>query len=63
MLISLPLGKIMPILHLIYALPDPSALKLNIEPPAKKLKMRNIVLFLSITVNPVQVLHLESELI
>ena len=63
MLILLLLVKIMPILHLIYVLQDLLALKMNTELLAKKFKMKNIISFLLITVNLVQALHLESELI
>ena len=63
MLILLLLVKTMPILHLIYVLQDLLALKMSTELLAKKFKMKNIISFLLITVNLVQALHLESELI
>ena len=63
MLILLLLVKTMPTLHLIYVLQDLLALKMSTELLAKKFKMKNIISFLLITVNLVQALHLESELI
>ena len=63
MLILLLLVKTMPILHLIYVLQDLLALKMSTELLAKKFKTKNIISFLLITVNLVQALHLESELI
>ena len=63
MLILLLLVKTMPTLHLIYVLQDLLALKMSTELLAKKFKTKNIISFLLITVNLVQALHLESELI